>query len=169
MVIGIGNEFRRDDGAGPAVVASLRHRVPPGVRLVINLGSWPNRTIEHEEAAALVLEWGPQLRQPERYPAGLLETLWAHFCRLGSVLEAYLAEVIDAGHASLVVALRMADGGAAAVPVEAERLAATVHGVDLRVHELGEDDLSHRLLEAGVCFFDRAYVAAGFPQQLFGA
>jgi len=30
MVIGVGNEFRRDDGAGLAVVARLRDRVPPG-------------------------------------------------------------------------------------------------------------------------------------------
>ena len=29
VVIGVGNEFRRDDGAGPAVVTSLRGQVPP--------------------------------------------------------------------------------------------------------------------------------------------
>ncbi|MFY1671531.1 hydrogenase maturation protease [Plantactinospora sp. WMMB334] len=34
VVIGIGNEFRRDDGVGPAVVALLRGRDLPGVRLV---------------------------------------------------------------------------------------------------------------------------------------
>ena len=30
-VIGVGNEFRRDDGAGPAVLARLRDLAPPGV------------------------------------------------------------------------------------------------------------------------------------------
>jgi Ni,Fe-hydrogenase maturation factor len=30
VVIGVGNEYRRDDGAGLAVVTSLRDRVPPG-------------------------------------------------------------------------------------------------------------------------------------------
>ena len=33
VVIGAGNEFRRDDGAGPAVIARLRDLAPPGVRL----------------------------------------------------------------------------------------------------------------------------------------
>lgn len=45
MVIGVGNEFRRDDGAGPAVVGQLRDRVPPGVELVITDGE-PARLIE---------------------------------------------------------------------------------------------------------------------------
>jgi Ni,Fe-hydrogenase maturation factor len=34
VVIGVGNEFRRDDGTGPAVIGRLRDRVPPGVELV---------------------------------------------------------------------------------------------------------------------------------------
>ena len=34
VVIGVGNEFRRDDGIGPAVVSRLRRRHLPGVRLV---------------------------------------------------------------------------------------------------------------------------------------
>jgi hydrogenase maturation protease len=38
VVIGIGNEFRRDDGAGPAAIERLRGRVPAGVRLVISDG-----------------------------------------------------------------------------------------------------------------------------------
>jgi hydrogenase maturation protease len=33
VVIGIGSEFRRDDGVGPAVVARLRRRDLPGARL----------------------------------------------------------------------------------------------------------------------------------------
>ena len=38
VVIGIGNEFRRDDGAGPAVVDRLRGEAPAGVRLVVSDG-----------------------------------------------------------------------------------------------------------------------------------
>lgn len=38
VVIGVGNEFRRDDGAGPAAVERLRGRVPAGVRLVVSDG-----------------------------------------------------------------------------------------------------------------------------------
>ena len=45
MVIGLGNEYRRDDGAGLAVVTSLRGRVPPDVELVLTDGE-PTRLIE---------------------------------------------------------------------------------------------------------------------------
>jgi hydrogenase maturation protease len=45
VVTGIGNEFRRDDGAGPAVVGQLRGRVPSGVELVITDGE-PTRLVE---------------------------------------------------------------------------------------------------------------------------
>ena len=45
VVIGIGNEFRRDDGAGPAVVARLRGRVPGDVELLITDGE-PTTMIE---------------------------------------------------------------------------------------------------------------------------
>ncbi len=45
VVIGIGNEFRRDDGAGPAVIGQLRGRAPAGVRLVITDGE-PTRLID---------------------------------------------------------------------------------------------------------------------------
>lgn len=54
MVIGVGNEFRRDDGAGPAVVTSLRGRVPPGVELVLTDGE-PTRLIEAWTGAALAV------------------------------------------------------------------------------------------------------------------
>jgi len=45
VVIGVGNEFRRDDGAGPEVVARLRGRVPDGAELVVSDGE-PTRMIE---------------------------------------------------------------------------------------------------------------------------
>lgn len=54
VVIGVGNEFRRDDGAGPAVVGRLRDLVPPGVGLVITDGE-PTRLIEAWTGAALAV------------------------------------------------------------------------------------------------------------------
>jgi hydrogenase maturation protease len=47
VVIGIGNEFRRDDGAGPAVLARLHGRVPGGVELLVSDG----------EPAGLIEAW----------------------------------------------------------------------------------------------------------------
>ena len=54
VVIGVGNEFRRDDGAGPAVVERLRDLVPSGVGLVITDGK-PTRLIEAWTGAALAV------------------------------------------------------------------------------------------------------------------
>ena len=54
VVIGVGNEFRRDDGAGPAVVTSLGGRVPPGVELLLTDGE-PTRLIEAWTGAALAV------------------------------------------------------------------------------------------------------------------
>src|SRR5262249_52531786 len=52
VVIGVGNEFRRDDGAGPEVVARLRGRVPDGAELVVSDGE-PARMIEAWEGVPL--------------------------------------------------------------------------------------------------------------------
>lgn len=54
VVIGVGNEFRRDDGVGPAVVTQLADQVPAGVRLVISDGE-PTRLIEAWAGAQLVI------------------------------------------------------------------------------------------------------------------
>jgi len=54
VVIGVGNEFRRDDGAGPAVVGQLHGRVPAGVRLVVTDGE-PTRLIEAWTGTALAV------------------------------------------------------------------------------------------------------------------
>jgi hydrogenase maturation protease len=54
VVIGVGNEFRRDDGAGPAVVASLHGRVPSCVALVVTDGE-PTRLVEAWTGAALAI------------------------------------------------------------------------------------------------------------------
>ena len=54
VVIGVGNEFRRDDGAGPAVVAALHDLAPEGVRLVVTDGE-PARLVEAWTGAALAV------------------------------------------------------------------------------------------------------------------
>lgn len=54
VVIGVGNDFRRDDGAGPVVVDRLRGLVPPGVGLVITDGE-PTRLIEAWTGVALAV------------------------------------------------------------------------------------------------------------------
>lgn len=54
VVIGVGNEFRRDDGAGPQVVARLRSRVPPGVEVWVSDGD-PARLIEAWDGAVLAV------------------------------------------------------------------------------------------------------------------
>jgi hydrogenase maturation protease len=65
VVIGVGNEFRRDDGAGPAVVASLRGRVPPGVELLLADGE-PTRLIEAWTGASLAVVVDAVLADPPR-------------------------------------------------------------------------------------------------------
>lgn len=54
VVIGVGNDFRRDDGAGPAVVGRLRGLALPWVQLVITDGE-PTRLIEAWTGAALAV------------------------------------------------------------------------------------------------------------------
>jgi hydrogenase maturation protease len=54
VVIGVGNEFRRDDGAGPEVVARLRGRVPEAADLLVSDGE-PTRMIEAWDGAGLVI------------------------------------------------------------------------------------------------------------------
>jgi hydrogenase maturation protease len=54
VVIGVGNEFRRDDAAGPAVVALLSRQAPTGVTLTVNDGE-PTRMIEAWAGAPLAI------------------------------------------------------------------------------------------------------------------
>ena len=54
VVIGVGNEFRRDDGVGPEVVSRLGHAVPDSVRLVASDGE-PARMIEAWTGADLAV------------------------------------------------------------------------------------------------------------------
>jgi hydrogenase maturation protease len=54
VVIGVGNEFRRDDGAGPAVVARLRGQVPDDAELLVSDGE-PARMLEAWEGMSLAV------------------------------------------------------------------------------------------------------------------
>lgn len=54
VVIGVGNEFRRDDGAGPAVIRRLLMRVPRHVELITTDGE-AARLIEAWSGAALAI------------------------------------------------------------------------------------------------------------------
>jgi hydrogenase maturation protease len=54
VVIGVGNPFRRDDGAGPAVLDRLAGRVPAGVYLAESDGE-PSALIELWDGARLAV------------------------------------------------------------------------------------------------------------------
>jgi hydrogenase maturation protease len=54
VIIGVGNEFRRDDGIGPEVVARLRDQVPATVELLVSDGE-PARLIEAWSGAKLAV------------------------------------------------------------------------------------------------------------------
>jgi hydrogenase maturation protease len=54
VVIGVGNEFRRDDGAGLAVIGRLRGHLPPEIGLVVTDGD-PVRLIEAWSQASLAV------------------------------------------------------------------------------------------------------------------
>lgn len=63
VVIGVGSEFRRDDGAGPQVVARLRQQVAPTVELRFSDGD-PAGLIEAWEGAELAIVVDTVLAEP---------------------------------------------------------------------------------------------------------
>lgn len=54
VVIGVGNDFRGDDGAGPAVLTRLAGRVPPGVDLLASDGE-PANLLEAWDGASVAI------------------------------------------------------------------------------------------------------------------
>lgn len=54
VIVGVGNSFRRDDGAGPETVALLRGRAFPGVT-VLTLDGEPTALVEAWTGAALAI------------------------------------------------------------------------------------------------------------------
>ncbi|MER7274834.1 hydrogenase maturation protease [Dactylosporangium sp. NPDC000244] len=69
VVIGVGNPFRRDDGAGPAVVERLRHAGLPGVALAESDG----------EPGTLITLW------ERRRLAVVVDTVHTHHAPAGHV------------------------------------------------------------------------------------
>jgi hydrogenase maturation protease len=63
VVIGVGSEFRRDDGAGPQVVAWLRQCAPAGVELQVSDGE-PTTVIDAWQGAALAVVIDTVLAEP---------------------------------------------------------------------------------------------------------
>lgn len=55
VVIGVGNNFRGDDGAGPAVLARLAGVVPPGVDLVASDGEPANLLMAWDGASLAIV------------------------------------------------------------------------------------------------------------------
>ncbi len=54
VLIGVGNEFRRDDGVGPAVARALENVVPPGWRIVESSGD-PTELLELWSSASTAM------------------------------------------------------------------------------------------------------------------
>ena len=118
MVIGVGNEFRRDDGAGPAVVARLRGLVPPGVGLVSTDGE-PTRLLEAWDGAALAVVVDAVRAEPsdpgrvhrlviDRPAAGVASTASSHGLGLDDAIA--LAVALDRMPGRLIVhAIEAAD------------------------------------------------------------
>lgn len=63
VVIGVGNEFRRDDGIGPEVLSRLRGQAPGGARLLVSDGD-PTRMIEAWTGASLAVVVDTVLADP---------------------------------------------------------------------------------------------------------
>jgi hydrogenase maturation protease len=96
VVIGVGNEYRRDDGVGPAVVTRLRRRGLPGVRLEECDGE-TGRLLELWRDATLVVivdavrtehpQPGRVHRRSLRHPAVVGRAASSHSSDLGGAVE----------------------------------------------------------------------------------
>jgi hydrogenase maturation protease len=133
VVIGVGNEFRRDDGIGPEVLSRLRGQAADSVRLVASDGE-PARMIEAWTGARLavvidaVLAGPPPPASPltvpfhspcpgrlhrivvDRAPAGDVHTVSTHGLGLGESVA--LARALDRMPERLIVhAVEVTDVG----------------------------------------------------------
>lgn len=138
-VIGIGNGYRRDDGVGPAVVALLRRRYLPGVRLADCDGE-TGRLLDlwHGADLAIVVD-AVRVRHPKpgrihrrslRHPAVAGRPTSSHGADLGTAVE--LARALDRlPELLLLYAVEVEDtsfglGLSPAVAAAADRLAAEI-------------------------------------------
>lgn len=145
VLIGVGNEYRRDDGIGPAVVAELERRDVRAVRLVVSDGE-PSSMLEAWNGAALAVVVDAVLCAPStpgrihRYETGDVPA--GHVAggshALGVPEALRLAQVLDRAPRRLVVyAVEAADVdlGTGLSPAVAEALPHVVAAVRV---ELGE-------------------------------
>ncbi|BCB89565.1 hydrogenase maturation protease [Phytohabitans suffuscus] len=142
VVVGIGNEFRRDDGVGPAVVARLRGQDLPGVRIADCDGE-TGRLLELWRDADVVIvvdavrvehPWPGRIhRRSLRHPAVAGRPASSHGSDLGAAVE--LARTLGLlPRLLLLYAVEVADtsfglGLSAPVAAAADRLAAEVAAV----------------------------------------
>jgi hydrogenase maturation protease len=99
VVIGIGNEFRRDDGVGPAVLSRLREQAPGLVQ-----AAEPGQAGRKPAGAALAAT--VQLMTSDGEPASLIEA-WAG-ASLAVVVDAVLADPPSPGRLHRLVLDRQA-------------------------------------------------------------
>ncbi|MEV7871580.1 hydrogenase maturation protease [Streptomyces sp. NPDC088124] len=146
VVIGVGNPFRRDDGAGPAVIEAVRPRVPAGTLLAGSDGE-PGRLLtlwnRHDHVVIVeVVHTHPgrpgrlHTLSAERVAGLALRSGSTHALGLGET--AALAEALDRMPCSLVVhAVEGGDfafGTGLSAPVEAA-LPRLIQRVDRAVHD----------------------------------
>ena len=118
VVIGVGNEYRRDDGVGPAVLAELRANLPTGVSLVLSDGE-PTQLFDAWDGAPVAIVVDAVLCDPSApgrvHRTTLTPPLAATAASthgLGIPEAVRLAEVLDRAPARLVVfAVEAADLG----------------------------------------------------------
>ncbi len=118
-LIGVGNEFRRDDGVGPALVAQVAESAPPGVTLSVVDGE-PSQLLDAWDSVQLAVVVDAVLCDPstpgrihrttlgDAYPAGTSAS--THGLGIPDALG--LAEALGRAPARLVVfAVEAADLG----------------------------------------------------------
>jgi hypothetical protein len=148
---------------------SVLRAVPHGGQLILNLGTWPSRVVEHWDVAGLLEAWdrlpaAPRIEQPRHYPGSLLEALWDHF-RAGTVAEAHLAQVAEDGRLPrLLVGIRARPPALAEwVVAQTVEVARAVYDAEVHIHHLGPDELSRRIVGVGSRFFDDTAHPASCP------
>lgn len=90
VVIGVGNEYRRDDGIGPALIAALEDRWLPDVKLILSDGE-PARLIDDWADVPLAIVVDAVLCEPST-PGEFYRTdvpLHDHAHHDGSALESH--------------------------------------------------------------------------------
>jgi len=145
VVIGVGNPYRADDGVGPAVLAELERRRPPGVDLIVAdgepsqlLDAWAGRDLAVVVDAVLCDPSTPgrihRTHLPDLLPGATAST---HGLGIPDALR--LAEVLErTPHELVVFAVEAADLGfgvtlsdavAAAVPAVVDATRAEIRRV----------------------------------------